>query len=94
MITTESLDPKDGDAERNPKSIIELEIEEVKLFRDIDPKTVRTGRNLLNDFKDELIRLLEKYHKCFAWTTVDMLGIDLEVAYHKLAINLNVKPIQ
>ena len=51
MITIESLNPRDGDVERNPKPIIESEIEEVKLFGDTDPKIVRVGNNFLNDFK-------------------------------------------
>ena len=66
MITTKSLDPKDRDVERNTNLIVELKIEEVKLFRDANPKTMRVGKNLPNDFKQELIKLLKKYRKCFA----------------------------
>ena len=51
MITIKSLDPGDGEVERNPKLTKELEIEEVKLFEDFNPILVRIVKILPNDFK-------------------------------------------
>ena len=42
----------------------------------------------------ELIKLLRKYHECFAWIIIDKQGIDIEIVCHWLAINHNVRPVQ
>ena len=51
-------------------------------------------KNLLVNFIEKLIRLLKKYHECFAWIATDMLGIDPNVTCHKLAIDPKVKQVQ
>ena len=51
MITIKSLDPRDGEGERNLKLTEEFEIEEVKLFEDLVPRTMRIRKNLPSDFK-------------------------------------------
>ena len=91
MISIESLDLRGDEAERNPKPSEEIEIEEVKLFGEGDDWSMRIGKNLLEEFKQKLISLLKKYHKCFAWSTADMLGIDPKIACHKLAIDPSFK---
>ena len=83
MISIKSLDPRGDETERNLKPSEEIEIEEVKLFGEGDDRSVRIGKTLL-----------KKYYKCFVWSTVNMLKIDHKIACHKLAINLNFKPIQ
>ena len=52
--------------ERNSKTTEGFKIEEIKLFDDSDPRIVRIGKNLPNDFKQKLVELLRKYHECFA----------------------------
>ena len=94
MIMIESLNLRDGEVERNLKLTKESNIEEVKLFEELDPWIVRIRKNLPNEFKQKLIALLKKYHEFFTWITVDMLKIDPKITCHKLAINLNVKPVQ
>ena len=47
---TQSLDPRDGEVERNPKLAEEFEIEEIKLFDDSNPRIVKISKNLPNDF--------------------------------------------
>ena len=66
MITNESLDPRAQDVERNPKPASELKIREVKWFGDSYPRTVRVKKNFPDDFKGKLVKLLKKYHECFA----------------------------
>ena len=55
MIIVDSLNLKDGDTYRNSKSIKKLEIEEVKQFREYDPRSIRVRKNMLEDFKQKLI---------------------------------------
>ena len=65
MIVIDFLDLRDGEAERNPKSVKELEIEKLKLFNESNPRLVSVRKNLPNDFKLELIKPFRKYHKFF-----------------------------
>ena len=55
MIMTESLHPRDREVERNPKPTEESKIKEIKLFDESDPRIVRIGKNLLDDFKQKLV---------------------------------------
>ena len=64
MITIESLDLGDEKIERNPKLTKESKIEEVKLFDETNPQSVKIEKNLLLNFKQKLIKLLKKYHEC------------------------------
>ena len=45
----------------------------------------RINKNLLVSLKKELVAFLRKNVDLFAWTTVDMPGIDLEFMSHRLA---------
>ena len=74
MITTDSLDSRDREVERNAKLIEKLEIEEVRLFDDFDLRLVRIMKNMLVDFKQKFIELLKKYYESFTWSIVNMLG--------------------
>ena len=51
MITIKSLNLRDKEAKRNPKLAKESEIEEIKLFDEFDPRTMRINKNLPKDFK-------------------------------------------
>ncbi|KAK3030768.1 hypothetical protein RJ639_035433 [Escallonia herrerae] len=46
-------------------------------------KTVRIGSNLKEDIKLELVNLLRTYAVVFAWTAVNVSGIDPEVITHR-----------
>ena len=72
MIIVKSLDPKDKDVESNLKPIEESKIEKVILFKDLNPRSIRIKKNFLNDLKQKLIKLLKKYHECFALFMIDM----------------------
>ena len=76
MIIVESLDLRDEKVERNPKSIEESKIKEVKIFDDPNPKSIKIGKSLLVNFKHKLIKLLKKYHECFTWSTINMPRIN------------------
>ena len=47
MITTESLDPRGDDIKRNPKTIEELEVKEVRLFGAMITDRLGLGRTYL-----------------------------------------------
>ena len=51
MITTKLLDLRDKEVERNLK-LIELEIKEVRMFDNPDPKLVRIEKNFPINFKE------------------------------------------
>ena len=55
MIVMNSLDLRDGDAERNLKSFEELEIENVKLFKESNLRLVRIVKIFPEDLKQKLI---------------------------------------
>ena len=56
----DSLNLKDGEEERNLKPTKHSKTKEVKLFSESNPRSVKVGKNLPNDFKQELIKLLRK----------------------------------
>ena len=76
----EAMNLKDRDVERNLKLAEELNIEEVKLFKDYDIRPIRIGKNQPNNFKQKLIKLLKKYHECFAWIVTNMPRIDPKIS--------------
>ncbi|KAK3006248.1 hypothetical protein RJ639_016475 [Escallonia herrerae] len=57
-------------------------------------KTVRICSNLKKDNKLELVNLLRTYADIFAWTVVDMPGIDPEVITYRLNADSSKKPIK
>ena len=92
MISIESLDPKGNKIERNPKPFEGVEIEEVKLFSEDDDQLVKIRKNLLIEFKQRLIALLKKYHECFAWSIVNILNIDPNIAITNWPSSLILSP--
>ena len=62
------------------------ELETVSLQRDDPGKIIQIGSRLKDEQKQELVHCLQAHADVFAWTHKDMLGIDPEVACHRLAI--------
>ncbi|KAK3026967.1 hypothetical protein RJ639_040819 [Escallonia herrerae] len=54
----------------------------IEVYPGEENKTVRIGSNLKEDTKLELVNLLRIYADIFAWTAVDMPGIDPEIITH------------
>lgn len=59
-----------------------------------DPKLTYINALLLEKDQEVLKSLLLEFKDCFAWTYKEMLGLDRNVAIHKLAINPNAIPIK
>ena len=57
-------------------------------------KTLKVKKELNNDERARLETLLKRNLDVFAWCHEGMEGIDPIEAFHKLNINLNVKPIR
>ena len=75
-----------------PKAIKKKgEIEDIKLFGDHDDRSVKIRKKLPSNFNLKLIELLQEYYEFFAWFAIDMPRIDIEIAFHKLAIDPSVK---
>ena len=86
MIVLESIDPKIDGIERNTKT--KLKLEEISIFSPNDDQIIKIRMNLPIDFKEELIKTLKDNVEVSTLTIVNMPSIDLEIAYHKLRIDL------
>lgn len=62
----------------------------------IDPtdstRTIFIGAELTNELREELITFLKENIMNFAWSHVDMIGINPETITYKLNVNLEVRP--
>ena len=57
-------------------------------------KTIRIGSRLKEEQKQELVQCLQAHTDVFAWAHEDMLGIDPEVACHRLAIKNGARAVR
>lgn len=67
---------------------------EICLRLDRPDRTLKIGSVLNSEIKDALIKLLREFEDVFAYTVEEMLGIDHEVAVHRLNIEPGQKPIR
>ncbi|XP_059635421.1 uncharacterized protein LOC132277598 [Cornus florida] len=57
-------------------------------------RTTRVGERLIEEEKQELVDLLSQNANVFAWSHLDMPGIDPLVSCHSLNVNPSAKPIK
>ena len=57
-------------------------------------KCVEIGTKLKGGIRRELICFLKRNKSTFAWTTVDMPGISIDVTSHQLNVDPSFKPIK
>ncbi|XP_059637380.1 uncharacterized protein LOC132279421 [Cornus florida] len=57
-------------------------------------RTTRVGERLAVEEKQELVNFLSQNADVFAWSHLDMPGIDPSVSYHFLNVNPNTRPIK
>jgi len=80
--------PEERD-EPSVESIVQIQIDGT------DPeRCVGIGAKLKGSIRRQLITVLKKHKRTFAWTTDDMLGIDLEIAAHHLNVDPSYKPVK
>ncbi|KAK3024358.1 hypothetical protein RJ639_043684 [Escallonia herrerae] len=63
----------------------------IEVYPGDEDKTVRIGSNLKEDTKLELVNLLRTYADVFAWTAVDMPGIDPEAPSTIFPVSFNYR---
>lgn len=61
---------------------------------DQDPKSIFMSKNLDQCELQNLIELIREYMGVFAWSYEDMLGLNLEIAQHRLNIRCDAKPVK
>ncbi|XP_059634040.1 uncharacterized protein LOC132276573 [Cornus florida] len=57
-------------------------------------RTTRVGERLVEEEKHELVDFLSQNADVFAWSHLDMPGIDPSVSCHSLNVNPNAKPVK
>ena len=72
-------------------SISNSHIKSIEIFLGI---FLNINANLEESQEQQLIELLRKYSKVFAWENTDMVGIHLETCTHHIYIEENVRPIR
>ena len=64
---------------------------EINLESEDDHKSTFLNAQLTQNEKEAIQNILVEYIDCFAWSYKEMRGLDLEVAAHKLVINLSFR---
>ncbi|VFQ97957.1 unnamed protein product [Cuscuta campestris] len=67
---------------------------EIELHPGDSTRMVRIGANLPEDLKAQITRVLQEYAGIFAWSVVDMPGIDHSVICHRLAVREGSRPVR
>ncbi|VFQ62952.1 unnamed protein product [Cuscuta campestris] len=68
--------------------------EEVQIDSAIPERVVRIGTGLPIEQKDAIIQVLTRYNSLFAWSVVDMPGIDRSVICHHLSVMEGSHPVR
>ena len=58
------------------------------------PRIMEIGTPNTSDLGHALLNLLKEYIDIFAWTYVDMPGLDTDLVIHKHPTNLDIHPIK
>ena len=62
--------------------------------RPIGGKVFKLGRFLSQEEQEEVAAVISRHLDAFAWTAVDMPGIDPDFLYHHLNMDAKVRPVQ
>ncbi|XP_050876397.1 uncharacterized protein LOC127080113 [Lathyrus oleraceus] len=90
--TEEGRFPKEPSLEHPVRPIPDGEFELIPLGDDPE-KTVKIGKGLPEETREELVACLKENSDLFAWNAAEMPGLDPEIACHKLALDQAAKPI-
>ena len=53
----------------------------------------KLGKSLAQVTQDQIVEVIVRHLDAFAWSALDMLGIDLDILCHRLAMDPKVKPV-
>ena len=70
------------------------ELDEVQIHPDYSDHKVQIRARLEPELRDRLISFLTQQHDCFAWSHVDMIGIDPGIVVHRLQIDPSYPPVK
>ena len=59
-----------------------------------NPKPIFRSESLSPSEKEDLIHLIREYKDIFAWNYEDILGLNPQIAMHRLNIKLDAKPVK
>jgi hypothetical protein len=59
-----------------------------------NPKEIRISSSLSQEEKQDLMELLKEFQEVFAWSYEDMLGIDPDIAQHRIPTLPKIKPVK
>ncbi|KAI5392434.1 hypothetical protein KIW84_077004 [Lathyrus oleraceus] len=90
--TEEGRFPKERSLEHPVRPIPDGEFELIPLGDDPE-RTVKIGKGLPEETREELVACLKENSDLFAWNAAEMPGLDPEIACHKLALDRAAKPI-
>ena len=68
-------------------------VDTINLGTEEDKKEVKVGANLEPSIKKHLIQLLHDYVEVFAWSYEDMIGLDEDIAVHRLPTREDYPPV-
>ncbi|VFQ83903.1 unnamed protein product [Cuscuta campestris] len=80
--------------ERRPRVEVAGNIEEVELEPGTPGRLVTIGKDLGAKLKSQVISVLRRFRKVFAWSPADMPGLDHKIAVHRLNVLRGAKPVK
>ena len=69
-------------------------LDDVSIHPSLEDHKVQIGALLHPDMRQSLIDFLKLNHDCFAWSHIDMTGIDPEVMVHRLQVEPEHTPVR
>jgi hypothetical protein len=70
------------------------ELVEINLKSEDDPRPTFLSTSLTPEERENYREFLMELHDCFAWSYKEMLGLDPQVATHRLAIDPRFRPVK
>ena len=69
-------------------------VQKIDLGTPDNPLPVFISKNIKDDELPECITFLREFVDCFAWSYVEMPGLDPKITVHKLNLQEDIKPIK
>ena len=67
-------------------------VQKIDLGTPDNPRPVFISKNIKDEELPEYVSFLREFVDCFAWSYVEMPGLDPKIAVHKLNLQENIKP--
>ncbi|VFQ76192.1 unnamed protein product [Cuscuta campestris] len=80
--------------EKRPRVEVAGDIEEVELEPGTPGRLVRIGKGMGAELRSQVISVLRRFRRVFAWSLADMPGLDLKIAVHRLNVLPDAKPVK